>query len=295
MANAPQSAPAGQRVSPVKAPFTITPLQQRQKWLKMLVYGKPGAGKTTLLGSAADVPAMCDILLIDVESGTLTLHGNERIQNPDKIMTISLHDFKTMDAIYKWIQAHVHFRDTGDMEKLASIEEQVTGVKPTNPKIFKTIIVDSISEVDNMSFGAIQGVDEDMNLTDDIPSSEWSHYNQNNVRMMLLLRRLRNLPINILLSSLAKWVQDEHKKFHYGPALKGQNRDTIQGIVDVVGFLVEGQPIPDVEGTPRRMYVQATQDVKCDAKNRWAPYKSSYFDNPTLTTIFEAVGLPTEA
>jgi hypothetical protein len=256
----------------------------------MLVYGKPGTGKTTLMGSAADVPSMRDVLLLDIESGTLTLHENERILNPDHIQTISLQSFATVDLIYQWLQAHCTFRDKNDLKKLAELEEKVTGVIPKTPRMFRTIIVDSVSELDNMSFNKALGIDDDMNIDDDVPASEWSHYKQNGVRMMLLLRRLRNLPINVLLTSLTKWVQDEHKKFHYGPALTGQLRDTVQGLVDVVGFLVEGKPEEGKEA-PRRLYVQPSLEVKCDAKNRWASYKKPYFDDPTMTSIFKAVGL----
>lgn len=291
MAEAPQSSPAGERVHPVKAlPFEIKPFGEHQKWLKMLVYGKPGAGKTTLLGSAADVPSMRDILLLDIESGTLTLENNDRVGAPEFIQTIGLKDFATVDLIYQWLQAHCMFRDKGDLKKLASLEEQVTGRIPQKPRMFRTIIVDSVSELDNMSFNKALGIDDDMKIDDDVPGSEWSHYKQNGVRMMLLLRRLRNLPINVLLTCLAKWVQDEHKKFHYGPALTGQLRDTVQGLVDVVGFLVEGAPQEGKEA-PRRMYVQPTSDIKCDAKNRWAPYKKSYFDDPTMMSILQAVGI----
>lgn len=291
MADAPQAANPRERVSPVRAlPFQITPLAEKQRWLKGLFYGKPGAGKTTLLGSSADVPSMRDVLLLDIESGDLSLHNNDRIQHPEFISSIPLKSFGSVDLIKDWLQAHCKYRDAGDEEQLAKLEEKVTGKLPQKPKHFRTLLIDSVSELDGLSMNRALGIDDSISLDDDIAGAEWAHYKQNFTRMMILLRRLRDLPMNVLMSCHTKWVQDEQKRMHYSPALTGQLKDSIQGLTDIVGFLVEGAPTEGKE-SPRRLYVQPTPGIKCDAKNRWAPYKQAYFDDPTMLSIFKAVGL----
>ena len=43
----------------------------------MMIYGEPGEGKTPLLGSVIDVPSMLPALLIDCDSGTLSIRERE--------------------------------------------------------------------------------------------------------------------------------------------------------------------------------------------------------------------------
>lgn len=254
----------------------------------MLIYGPPGGGKTTLAASSADIPEMRDILLLSIESGDMSILDNERILNPGLIMEVPLTNFGAVDVVKDWLVAHCTFRDQNNLEKLAMLEERVTGVKPTTPKKFQTVILDSLSELDNLSLQGILGITEHMSLDSDMPSAEWTHYKQNNSRMQMLVRQLRNLPMNVIMTSHSKYVQDEQKKMHFSPALTGQLKDQVQGFVDVVGFLTSSTPTEDAPA-PRRLYVQPIN--KIDAKNRWSSYKKAYFEDPTMTTILQAVGV----
>lgn len=289
MATQPQ-APAGERVTPLKPlPFMMTPLDEHQEYIKMLIHAGPGAGKTTLAGSAVDVEFMRDVLFLNVEGGSLSLKNNPRVQKASEIMNIRITNFSQMDKVKDWLSAHCMLRDKGDIEGLKKLEEKITGVVPKAPKQFKTVILDSISELDNMSLSHILGINADnISLEGDIPSTEWAHYKQNNTKMQILVRRLRDLPVNLIMTCITKWVQDETKKMHYSPGLTGQLRDQVQGFVDIVGFLAVGQPTEEKEA-PRRLYVQPVN--KSDGKNRWAGYSKAYFDDPTMTSILKAVGL----
>ena len=288
MAEAAQ-APVGERATPLKPlPFEMSPLDEHTEWLKMLIHAIPGAGKTTLAGSAVDVEEMREVLFLNVEAGALSLKNNPRVKSSKLIQAIRITNFSQIDQIKDWLAAHCVFRDAGDVAKLCDLEERITGKRPKVPKRFKTLIVDSISELDNMSMQNILGLSDKISLEADIPAAEWSHYKQNNSKMQILLRRLRDLPMNVIMTSVTKWVQDETKKMHYSPGLTGQLRDQVQGFVDIVGFLAVGSPSDD-NLAPRRLYVQPVN--KSDGKNRWAGYDKAYFDDPTMSSILKAVGL----
>jgi len=266
----------------------MQPLAEHSDWLKMLVHAIPGAGKTTLCASSVDVPAFRDVLFLNIEAGTKSLRSNPRIKESKLIQVVSVQNFSQVDKVKDWLTAHCIYRDKKDMDQLRKLEERITGVLPQEPKQFRTVIVDSIGELDNMCMMNVLGIADNISLDGDVPGTEWAHYKANNTKMQILARRFRDLPMNVLMTCVTKWVQDERKRMHYSPALTGQLKDQVQGFVDIVGYLAIGEPT-DTNPAPRRLWVQPVN--KSDAKNRWAGYKEAYFEDPTMLSILKAVGL----
>lgn len=289
---------AGSRVV-TGSPFQIHTTQSRTRWLKALFYGKHGAGKTELAASAVDVPSMGDVLLVDAESGDLTLEESVRIKNPDDISHIRVNTFKQVAYVQEFLKAHCQFRDSDNKNMLQQLESKVTGVPAAeieNPKKYRTVIIDSLTEVEAYCTYQILSIDNSkIPIDNDVEVAGWPEFRKNNEMVKLLVRAFRDLPMHTIFVCAEQYSQDEQKKMHYTPALTGKLSGQVQGFVDIVGWLTIGAP--QSEGgpsSPRRLFVQPMAGPgipKFDAKMRRATFTESYFDNPLMADIMKAVKL----
>jgi len=291
---------------------------QRNRYLKLLVYGPPGAGKTTLLGSSADIPSMCDVLCVSIEGGELALEENDRIQNSDNIDVIRMTDIEQLHKLLEFMKVHCQARDANNTYMLAKLQAQVfqlvgeggISMSPWPPEAqllemvgrlrrYRTLIIDSLTEIEAKNLAKIMGLDNVKEFElGNIEVSGWAEFRQNNHTMQRLVRAFRDLPINLLLVCAQSYSQDERKVFHYGPSLTGKLSQQIQGFVDVVSYLVisgaaaEELKVPDpANAQVRRLYIQPQAGIKFDAKNRRSSYKKGYFNNPTMTDIMKGFGM----
>ncbi len=272
------------------------------KWLKLLAYGKPGIGKTELLGSAADVPEMNDLLYIDCESGNLTIEDNPRISNWPSVIEnrVLCTTFKQVAQVHDWLKGHITARDaylagnTQAKQALIANEARLRSVEPdaiVEPKLFRTVIMDSLTEINAYSNYELLGIDEAKVLsggTDDIEVATWDEFRKNNQRIQMLVRAFRNLPMHVLVAAGEQYKQDELKKFHYEPNVTGQLARQVQGFFDIVGYYTMGRM---GEKTVRRLYVQPVSNF--DAKNRRSVFTKDFFDEPELNmkSIMKLIGL----
>ncbi len=291
MATAPQAATAD-RVTPINPPpFQLQPLADKKRYFNALFYGDYGVGKTTLAASVVDIESMRDVLFLDIESGDLSLTDTDRIGHTDKLDVIKITNFAMADKVKEWLTAHCTFRDQPGPEaeeKLRQLESRVRGRPVGKPKRYKTLVVDTLSEIETFCMYGVLGINDQMALADDIPTAEWAQFKQNNNKMQILVRRLRDLPMHVLMTCACKWNQDELKRYHYTLALTGQLSKQVQGFVDIVGYMEMGQPTENT-AAPRRLWVQRVG--RFDAKCRWASYKGTHFDDPTMLSILKAVGI----
>jgi hypothetical protein len=268
----------------------------------MLTYGKPGIGKTELLGSTADVAEMLCVLYVDAESGNLTIEDNPRITNWSSIIEnrVLCTTFKQVSQVHDWLKKHCEFRDrflAGDLkakETLKAAEARLRGIDPadiTEPRLFRTVIVDSLTEINAYSNYELLGIDEAKVLaggTDEIEVATWDEFRKNNQRMQMLVRAFRNLPMHVLFAAGEQYKQDELKKFHYEPNVTGQLARQVQGFFDIVGYYTMGR---QGEKTIRRLYVQPVSNF--DAKNRRSVFKRDFFEEGELNmkSIMRLIGL----
>ena len=271
--------------TPVRpAAFKIVTPKHRKRHLKLLVYGGYGVGKTTLAGTASLVPSMQDVLLIDAESGDLSLDQFEGID------AVQVSSYKEVSRGQEVLKVHCKARDENDIEALCKIESHLRGVEVTEPRKYNTVIVDSLAEVETYCMYQLLGVSDSTRLDEEVQSAEWSEYKRNHNMIKRLVRAFRDLPMNVIMTCPQNYIQDETKKQKYSPALTGKLSTQIQGFMDMVGYLVVGTA--DDEGrAPRRLYVQPSGSGRYDAKNRFASFKGNHFDDPTMQTILEQVGL----
>lgn len=278
MATAPRAA--------VRAPaFRLDTTQRRERYLKLLIYGNFGVGKTYLAGTASEVESMQDVLIINAEAGDLTLSEFEGIDE------ISVRDFRTLGRINEYLRQHCRARDEGDDDFLRESEAKLRGVEPDDvetPRKYRTVIIDSLTELEAYCFNQLLGITDTTRLDDETQSAEWSEYKKNHTMMQRVVRAFRDLPMHVIYTASEQYQQDETKRFKYSPDLTGKLSKKIQGYMDMVGYLAIGK---DGEKPVRRLYVSPSATGKFDAKHRYAAFKGEYFTNPTIAKILKETEL----
>lgn len=205
---------------------------QLQRNVNFLIYGEAGVGKTWLAGSAQDVPEMQKVLYVDAEAGAGTL--KQHWPNVERVET------------KKW----------DDYERL--YQALLVGAHP-----FRTVVLDSISEIVEHCKEAIMKelTTKEPDRDEDIPGIyEWGKLLS---RMMRLVRRFRDLPMNVIFISHAEPVKDKMGKIKWMPLVNGKFQMKLPQIPDNVLFMF---PKEDNGETKRLIITKQTE--KAVAKTR---------------------------
>ena len=280
-------------------PFQISPVKRGDRYLKFMIYGKHGNGKTTLAASSADVDEMADVLMIDCESGDLTIQDNARVIHTDRIMSVKVTDWKTIGRIFEYLSAHCVHRDAKTpeaVEKLKDFQSWLTGTpveQIDRVYRFRTVILDSLSEAEQYNMTGLMGYTEEELMgekteSDDVEVAGWGEFRKNKLMIEFLVRKFRSLPMNFICVCAESFVEDEIKRKTYMPALTGKLARTIQGPFDVVGHLSMGEK--DASGNQQRL-LRVKPDNRIDAKCRFSSFQLEGFQDPTMSKIMTAVGL----
>lgn len=268
-----------------------------EQYIKLLIYGDPGVGKTTLAASAVDVPQMGDVLYIDAERSEMAIDDNSRVVNAENIDRIRVNSFNAVAQVQEFLKAHCAARDAGNIEKLRSLEARAKGVSPADieePRQYRTVIIDSLSEVNEFCMYQLLKLSTDMKLdVDEMEVAEWGEFRKSNQMMQLVTRAYRDLPVNVLFIAGAQYTQDELKRKFFAPNMTGKLANQIQGFMDVVGYMVTGKVAEGSVEAPRRLWVQPVGNFM--AKNRRSMYREAYFNDPTMGTMMKGLGLLAKA
>lgn len=272
-------------IKPVKpVPFVIQSMQDasRERRLKLLIYGAFGVGKTTLAATATDVKEMQDVLLLNCEAGDLSIANTN-------IDVVRICNFSTAARVHEFLKLHCQLWIKNDIVRLKEIQAKVFNIDASKievPKHYRTVIIDSLTELETYSMYSILGITDRMTLDQETAVAEWADFRKNFNSVQRLVRTFRDLPINVIFICSQQYTQDEQKRMAYLPLLTGKLSSQVQGFVDVVGFL----KLENLEGVPlRRLYVQPIG--RFDAKCRFPKFKSPYFEKPTIGSMLRAVGL----
>lgn len=265
-----------------KPQFRIEKVERRERFLKMLIYGNYGVGKTTLAASALDVPAMNDVLLVSAEAGDLSVADMEGLD------AITLTDFRALGGINEFLKQHCRARDADDTEELIKLESHLRGEDVTKPKKYRTVILDSLTEIEAYCFNQLLGITDATRLDEETQSSEWTEYKKNHTMMLRVVRAFRDLPMHVIFTAAEQYQQDETKKMKFSPDLTGKLSKKVQGFMDMVGYYQQARKGEEIA---RRLYVMPSPAGRYDAKHRYASYKGEYFTDPTIGTILKEVGL----
>jgi len=284
-AAAPPASPIPTAAPKQAAPaFRIEAAKQRKRYLNFLVYGDYGVGKSYLIGTASEVPEMKDVLYISAEGGDLTIEGFD-------LDIVPVYNYAQFARVHEFLRLHCKYRDayregnTVAKEKLIKLEAMLRGVDEGSikePKLYNTVGVDSLSEVQKYCMYQLLGIKVgEFSLDIEPETPQWAEWGKSAEMIRLLVRSFRDLPMHVLFVCARAEEQDHQKRFHYKPLLPGKLANEIQGFFDVVGYLMAAPT--EGEGMHRRLWLEPGQTFQ--AKNRFTDFKERYLDDPSMSKL----------
>jgi hypothetical protein len=254
----------GTRFDP-SAPLTLTTLgklavrrvQNRSKYLNLLVYGDSGVGKTTLAGSADEVPELRPVIVIDNEGGTESL-----VRSYPEVEHVRVTTWREMQAVYD----ELHRGNHG----------------------YQTVVLDSLTEIQKFNMFQIMAdlVAEKPEMDPDVPGiREWG---RNLEQMRRFVRGFRDLPMNTIFTALSKKDKDmQSGKVEIMPSLSGKMATEISGLLDIVCYMYVKQV--KVDGSDQMIRCLLTKKTeKQVAKDRTNTLKTVETD-PTMRLLFDRI------
>lgn len=224
----------------------------KHRTINMLVYGEAGVGKTWLAGSCQAVPSMRNVLYIDAEAGRTTLDTEW-----PGIPTINATKWNDYIEIWAALAAGGHDYQTVVLDSISEILEHCKD----------QVMIEMKSDPENESRDA------------DIPSiREWGKIL---VRMLRLIRRFRDLEMNVIYIAHAEQVTVGGRK-KWMPLVNGKLQMKLPQIPDVVLYMYK----QEVDGEQKRLLL-TEQTASAVAKVRGAtmPQVIGLDKDPTMAEI----------
>lgn len=257
----------------------------RNKPLKALFYGATGVGKTTLVGTAQDVPTMRDLLVLDIEDGSMSLASRQDVD------VIKIRSYDQLARIGDWLGLYCRARDAKDKKRMIMLEQ---AIKPEsehemvakNPRMYRTISIDSISEVHRLCMYKILNIDVNKRSLDDVPNTpQIQNWGTVGSMLLLLIKRFTGFPMNVFFVAGLLTGRDETKKTRYCPELPGKLPDQVPGFVDVVAYMVSR----DAGLGEMERWALFAPGENHDAKDRYHEGNTvRALKNPTLSAFINA-------
>ena len=270
-----------QKLAPKQAPFKLVSAGkvESKPLINLLIYGDFGVGKTLLSSTAQDVPEMRDVLYIEADGGDKIINDREDITEVKFVR-----EYSTVARIYEFLSRHCYFRNRNDRENLIKLESMFRDEPVTEPKLFNTVVIDSLTEVQQYCMHQILGIKmEDWRLDAEPVKPVGDDWGTDITMIRGMIRKFKDLPLNTIFICSRKDNQDEVKRVYRTPQLPGQLANLVQGFLDFVGYYISA--IGDDKQVHRRIYFTPSRTYQ--AKNRWRHWNGTYLDDPTMTDIYK--------
>ena len=243
------------------------------------------------------------------------------------IMVMPIQTYKQYAQMYETLKKHIEYRDANNLDGLRMIECQLRGVEllqkvgwqPTateanaivgemsqaiiqlsqnkakmeelipEPKKFRTVITDSLTEAQKYCMYQLLGIDPLKQKLDAEPDKpEWGDWGGSREMIQFLVRRYRGLAINTIWICGVDETEDAKKRKYFHPMLPGKLAKDIQGLVDVVGYI---KKVPlDGGKVIRRLFLEGGDygGTNIAAKHRYGPALEGLFlDDPTMQKLYD--------
>lgn len=236
-----------------------------QPLIKALLYGSPGVGKTTLASEAMDHPSLGQVLFLNIEGGLLTI--SHRRPN---VIDIGRNEDGSPNG---------HALD--DLEKVVwAIVNKEKGFEK-----FKTVVLDSVTELQVRDLEDVVAEDKKKKPNRDITLVQRDDYGKNTTRMRRILRMLRDAPVNVIFTALAKKSVpeggDASKPTSVTPHLTAALAESLMGYVDFLWYLYS-----DGDGV-RTLLTQERGPFKAKTRQpQFADKIGVLVKNPNLATLY---------
>ncbi len=230
---------------------------------------------------------MRDVIVLDAESGDTSL------EDRPGLTTVRITNYRQFARVHEFLRLHCRYRDADDIEKMCELEEKFRNagideddpeyyvVDESNYKIFNTVVIDTLTEVQKYCMYQLLGVTVGDYALDMEPTSpEWDEWGKSAEMIRLLVRSFRDLPMHVIF--VASEAEKEVGKMTLRrPNLPGKLASEVQGFVDFVGYLTvtpgEGDKII------RRLYLRPGRTFQ--AKIRLPGNTTQYLGDPDIKSL----------
>jgi len=235
----------------------VQPVSDIPPHVNMLIYGDPGVGKTVLAGSASVVERMAPVLVIDIEGGTLSLKGTY-----PHVDIVRVETWKDMQQVYDALYDGKHG--------------------------YNTVVLDSLTEIQKFSMYLIMGdlIKSDPSRDPDIPGMrEWG---KNIEQIRRLIRAFRDLPINTVVTALAKQDRDVRTGMtKTTPSLSGKLANEVAGFLDIVMYMYT--KIVNKDGETEFMRLLLTQPTDTQVAKDRTGRLPQVVEQPTMQGLVDCI------
>jgi hypothetical protein len=212
--------------------------------LKALIYGNAGAGKTTLASSVLDHPDMSPVFYLNAAGNPVSLFA---ARGPYEHV-FDIERMEDLSNVYSFLRTKQRREDT----------RKALGLK--DGETFKTIVIDTISEVQQMQIKMLKNWDGDIGTAVKMSPQDWGEVLQHITNLAGMFYRLPN--INVVMVAQEKEIEDKMLKLlKYSISLQGQAVNTVAAHANQVFRLYRADGKSTLYTQPTRAYYAKCQGI----------------------------------